>query len=189
MFNNIAFRIAFLLSLSLHLVGISAGNFFQARAIDRENREIEITYLMPEIQKEEIQEEIIERLPENYDMEEKDLRQTIEKEEALYITEKELKDYEAYIQYYELVRERIKKYAAKNYTRSLKEGAVEAGFILNKNGTLKSASVNKSKSTDSAFLVDAALKSIKEASPFPPFPDSLKKKELAFAIAIIFKKE
>jgi len=35
---------------------------------------------------------------------------------------------------------------------------------------------------------EAALRSIKNASPFLPFPEALNVKELSFQVAIVFKK-
>jgi protein TonB len=189
MFNSAPFKIAFFLSLSLHLVAISAGSFFPAKMTDNKEAKIEITYLVPEVKRDEIQEKIIERLPENYDMEEKELQESRQKEEALYPDKKELKAIEDYIHYYELVREKIKKRVAKKYTRFREEGTVEVSFTLRKNGTLKGTLIDEPKSTDKAFLKAAAIKGIKEASPFPAFPASLEAEELAFALAIIFKKQ
>lgn len=188
MLQNATFRTAFAISLSLHLFAISAGGFFHTKPLDDKNCPIEVSYLVPEISQDKIQERIIQNLPQKYDLEKKDLQQVVEKGEH-YLSEEALKELEEYIQYYELIRESIKKYVSKNYTRFREEGIIEVAFTLNKNGILKNLAVDTSKSIKSPRLKTIALKSIKEASPFPPFPDSLKKKELAFAIAIIFKKE
>ena len=188
MLQNATFRMAFAISFILHLFAISAGRFFHTKSFNNENHKIEITYLAPEISQDKIQERIIQNLPQKYDLEKKDLQQVVEKGEQ-YLSEEELKAFEEYIQYYELIRESIKKYVSKNYTRFREEGIIEVAFTLNKNGILKNLAVDTSKSIKSPRLKTIALKSMKEASPFPPFPDSLEKKELAFAIAIIFKKE
>lgn len=201
MFTENAFRIAFALSLSTHLLAASAGGFFHGKPPLEENREIEVTYLMPE---EEPAEEIIQNLPREYDLKDKELQQAVRREEVKpseplmeensllsaeqYLEEKELELLEEYIQYYELIREKIKKTVARNYTRFREEGMVEVAFTLDKRGHLKNLIIDKLKSASSASLHKTALRGIERAAPFPAFPPLLKRDDLTFAIAIIFKK-
>ncbi|MGB2706363.1 MAG: hypothetical protein WBC74_05880 [Candidatus Omnitrophota bacterium] len=204
MLNDTVFRIAFALSLSLHIFAVSAGGFFQGVPPVEENHEIEVTYIIPEESKDEMQERIIENLPQKYDLRDKELRQSERKKTITedgsvktegelvreqYLHEKELERLEEYIQYYELIREKIKKLVAQNYTASREEGAVEVAFCLDKNGFLKNLFLDKPKSAQSVVLRETALKSIRQCSPFPPFPESLKNNDLTFSLAIIFKKK
>jgi len=181
---------------------VSAGGFFNAQPPLEENREIEVTYLMPE---EELAEKIIQNLPQEYDLKDKELQQAARREEVMlpepiveedallteeqYLEEKELAKLEEYIQYYELIREKIKKTVARNYTLFREEGMVEVAFTLDKRGRLKNLIIDKLKSASSASLHKTALKSIERAAPFPAFPPLLKRDDLTFAIAIIFKKQ
>ena len=202
MLNSAAFRIAFTLSLSVHLFAISAGGFFRGKPPIETNHKIEVTYLVPEEPRDKMEERIIENLPENYELRKKEMQKKDRKEKSVeeegltkaelpakkeeYLDENELKKLEEYIQYYELIREKIKKHAAKNFS-SREEGEVEVVFTLNKNGALKALSVNGPGSAKNSRLKNTALESIKYAAPFPAFPDSLTRGELAFTIAIIFK--
>jgi len=200
MFDSTAFKIAFALSLSLHIFAVSAGGFFKAKPPLEENREIEVTYFMPE---EELAEEVIQNLPREYDLKDKELQQAARREEVKpseplteedsllsaeqYLEEKERELLEEYIQYYELIREKIKKTVARNYTQFREEGMVEVAFTLDRRGRLKDLIIDKLKSASSASLHKTALRSIERAAPFPAFPRLLKRDDLTFAIAIIFK--
>jgi len=202
MLKDIPFRAAFAISVSAHLLAVSAGGFFHGKPPLEENREIEVTYLVPE---EELAEEIIQDLPREYDLKDKELQQARRREEAKlpepqaesdsvlseeqYLEEKELEKLEEYIQYYELIREKIKKTVARDYTRFREEGMVEVAFTLDKRGRLKNLIIDKLKSASSASLRKTALHSIERAAPFPAFPPLLKREDLTFAIAIIFKRQ
>jgi len=204
MYNNVPFRIAFLLSVSVHLIAVSAGGFFQGAPPPEENREVVVAYLMPEAPEDAINEEIIENLPREYDLRDKELRQN-NREKAIveagsvkadgelaedqYLEEKELEKLEEYIQYYELIREKIKKLVARNYATSREEGAVRVAFTLDKNGRLKDLLINKPRSVNITALHKAAIRSVRGAAPFPVFPPSVKRNDLTFNLAIIFKKK
>ena len=107
--------------------------------------------------------------------------------EEQYLEEKELEELEEYIQYYELIRERIKKYVSRNYNAFKEEGGVGVVFSLYRSGALKDVQIDKTKSAENQALTRAALKSVRDAAPFPAFPESLKKDELTFNISIIFQ--
>lgn len=199
MFNNAVFKVAFVLSVSIHLLAISSSSLFHPKVIEQKNDRIEVTYILPE----EAKEEVLKTLPEKYDLERKKIslasKNMTSFENAIlskdtpvvieqYLEEKSLEELEEYIEYYELIREKIKKHVAKSYTRSMKEGRVDVNFMLSRNGTLKDLSIDDKRSATSTFLRKAALRSVKQASPFPPFPSSLEGEDLAFNLAIIFKK-
>ena len=187
MFNNTIFRITFAISLSFHLAVISAGSFFHKAVLLDKKPDIEITYLTPETPQDKLQEKVIENLPQIYDLKDKKLQQTSEKSDEQYLEAKELAKLEEYIQYYELIREKIKKRVTENYTRFHEEGIAEVVFRLNKNGALENLTLNESKSTTSQLLKKTALKSVSAAAPFPAFPPSLDRGDLTFTIALIFK--
>jgi len=92
-----------------------------------------------------------------------------------------------YRSYYQLVREKIRKYAY-FYYRKLEEGEVYLSFSLKPEGTLTNLAVNEGQSTASAYLKDIARQSINEAAPYPPFPQKLRENaELSFDVIIEFK--
>jgi len=207
MFNSIPFKVALVVSLSVHSIFLSAGKFFSNKTLESKENKVEITYLLTETVREKIPERIIENLPEKYDLEKKkteeknqpkkDTPDEVIKESAheapaekvAYLEEEALKQLENYIQYYELIRERIKKHVAAKYRDSRSEGSVDVTFVVNRRGELEKLQLDQKNSTKDPRLVKTALKSIKDASPFPVFPESLDKQELVFSIAIVFKKE
>ncbi len=92
-----------------------------------------------------------------------------------------------YKSYYQIIRERIRKTAYFYYTK-LEQGEVFLTFVLNSDGTIKDVAVNPDKSTQSPYLTDLALRSVKEAGPYPEFPEKLKKNsELSFNVIIAFE--
>lgn len=93
----------------------------------------------------------------------------------------------AYLNYYQLIRQKIRNRAYDNYEVSKGSGRVSLTFILNKNGTLKKISVDDFSPLNNFILKDIAVKSIKEATPFPDFPKELEKYQtLKFNISIQF---
>ena len=78
-----------------------------------------------------------------------------------------------YKSYYQVIREKIRKYAY-YYYRKLQRGEVTLSFSLSSSGELIEASVNKQKSSKDDYLCDIALRSVTEASPYPPFPAKMK---------------
>jgi len=204
MLKSTVFRAALAISLSLHIFAVSAGGLFRGKPPVEKEREIEVAYLLAETPEEVINEEIIENLPKEYDLRKEELRQSarekkvaedgsVKAEGALseeqYLEQKELERLEEYIQYYELIREKIKKLVARNYRASRKEGAVEVAFVLDKKGALKNVSVDDANSAPCEALRETALKSIKQCSPFPPPPEALGKRDITFSLAIIFKRK
>jgi len=160
------------------------------------NENIEVYYLMSE----EIKEEILENIPQKYDLKKDDTafgknESTQEEyisskfeEDTLSISEEISENLEEYIQYYELIRERIKKIVSNEYKGRKNGGEVSLVFILNSNGILKDVSYVPDKSSSDKYLIDIALKSLKDASPFPVFPGALKKESLSFNLTVVFKK-
>lgn len=66
------------------------------------------------------------------------------------------------------------------------EGHVYLTFILSANGTLDEVRILEEKTQANEHLRDVALRSIRESSPFPPFPEDLNYPELTFNVLISF---
>lgn len=94
----------------------------------------------------------------------------------------------SYISYYQIVREKIKRSAYYNYSRT-ETGEVYVSFIISNNGYLKDAQLVQEKSSSSPYLREIALKSVKDASPFPDFPKELEYPHLSFNVVISFEIE
>ncbi|MDD5679899.1 MAG: TonB C-terminal domain-containing protein [Candidatus Omnitrophica bacterium] len=90
----------------------------------------------------------------------------------------------AYEKYFLDVREKIRSIIEKNKRTFLKESEVCVRFILDRNGMLRDLYLYKSSGTDAGSLERLAVKSIKEAAPFPPFTGKIKEGELQFNLPI-----
>ncbi len=88
--------------------------------------------------------------------------------------------------YYLKVREEIKSALEKHGKRFTREGEVYVKFIISKDGALKELALYKNSTRGASSLEAIAIKSIKEASPFPPFDDGINKAELPFKVPIRF---
>jgi len=97
-------------------------------------------------------------------------------------------DNPSYISYYQTVREKIRRSAYQNYNRN-ETGEVYISFIISNDGYIKSVRLIDEKTTGNDYLKDTALKSVKDASPFPNFPKELDYSQLSFNIIISFEIE
>jgi len=113
----------------------------------------------------------------------KDIREIILSET---FPDKELKKDPTYMDYYRLIREKIRANTYRNY-KIEKKGKVLASFLICSDGTLSEVDFHL-KSEDDETLEKIALRSIEESAPFPAFPAELKKySRLQFNISIHFK--
>ncbi len=94
----------------------------------------------------------------------------------------------SYISYYQIVREKIKRAAYQNYT-GREVGEVTISFVISDDGYLKELRLIEDKSSPSTYLKEIALRSLKDASPFPNFPKELNYPRLSFNLAITFEIE
>lgn len=94
----------------------------------------------------------------------------------------------SYISYYQIVREKIRRSAYQNYT-SAEVGEVFLSFLIFSDGSVKTVRLIEEKSSPSSYLREIALRSIKEASPFPNFPKELDYPQLSFNVVISFEIE
>ena len=94
-----------------------------------------------------------------------------------------------YISYYRAVREKIRKRADRNYprNRSLGEGEVFLSFVVTSSGELLQIRVIDKASVDDALLRNIAIDSIRDASPFPPFPKGMGQYQITFNVIISFE--
>jgi len=94
-----------------------------------------------------------------------------------------------YISYYKAVREKIRQYADRNYpsNRRLGQGEVFLSFVVVSSGELLRVRIIDEKSSDDRTLRNIAINSIREASPFPPFPSGMGQYQITFNIIISFE--
>lgn len=94
----------------------------------------------------------------------------------------------SYLSYYQIVREKIKRAAYQNYTGK-EVGEITISFIISNDGFLKDLRLTQGPSSPSEYLREIALRSVKDASPFPNFPKELDYPNLSFNLAITFEIE
>ncbi len=95
-------------------------------------------------------------------------------------------DNPSYIGYYQLIREKIKRAAYQNYSRS-DCGDVYISFVISSDGHLKNLILSGEKSSSNNYLKQIAVQSVKDASPFPNFPKELDYPQLSFNVIISFE--
>ncbi len=109
--------------------------------------------------------------------------------EAVVNGEKDSGKKATYIGYYRLVREKIRYYADKNYIKegSASEGEVFLSFVVTSNGELLHILMVDNKSTNDSMLRNIAIDSVKDASPFPVFPQGMNQYQITFNVIISFE--
>jgi TonB family protein len=208
------FNIALGISIGIHaaFVGIAAFNSFSLNRdkprLKKEETQIEFTQILPQEQekKTSISRNLIVKEPPPYmDIKEQltSLKKTAESEfreieienttqEKRRVVfnkpEESLDSMPAYVSYYEKIRNQIRQTAYSNYKSDI-DGKIQINFTVNKNGLLDSIAINQAQSTDSAYLKDLALNSIRNSAPFPEFPARLQSFEnLNFNLSMHFKR-
>lgn len=94
----------------------------------------------------------------------------------------------SYMSYYQLVREKIRRCAYQNYMRT-ETGEAYISFIIANNGSLSEARFVPEKSSFNPYLKEIALRSVRDAAPFPGFPQELDYPQLSFNVVISFEVE
>lgn len=94
-----------------------------------------------------------------------------------------------YLDYYTVIREKIRASLLGLYTRKYGEGDIQLEFTLNSNGTLNGLDILEDRSVSVRELRSITLKALQKASPFPPFPVELKEPQIDFNVIISFKKQ
>ena len=215
MSSNKSFQVAILVSVAIHSVfflGIPRLPFLPSR---HSPENLKITYYKIEERKErteEKKESIIEKLPQVKKEEilkpakavtkkakkvtPEAKRVTIAKElkeerkfETVIQEEKDDAKKATYISYYRAVREKIRQYADRKYprNRNLREGEVFLSFVVASSGELLQIRIVDKKSVNSALLRNIAINSIRDASPFPPFPRGMSQYQITFNVIISFE--
>ncbi len=95
------------------------------------------------------------------------------------------KEEEAYANYYEVLREKIRRELDRTFKRFLREGEVGVSFIISAAGELARVWM-KSSSGDKA-LDELALNSVARAAPFYPLPNWIDEKDACFNVIISFE--
>lgn len=108
--------------------------------------------------------------------------------DALAVKQARIKSTEDYINYYQLIRERIRQKLKDRYRNYHGEGDVCLIFILRSDGSLTNADVDPAASTSDRVLVDTAIRSLREAAPFASFPRALSLPQMSFTLTVSFKK-
>lgn len=93
-----------------------------------------------------------------------------------------------YLNYHEHIRNKIRS-RAYLYVNSpeFDVGEVYLTFVLLADGALKQIKIIEEKTDANSFLRTVGLRSVKESSPFPSFPEDLEYPELSFNVIISFK--
>lgn len=92
------------------------------------------------------------------------------------------------VSYNQIIREKIRRSVKARYNQATsKWGDIYLEFTVDKAGNLINFLVDMSRSSHDEALLRIVEASLKEASPFPPLPDSVKRQRLTFNILISFK--
>ncbi len=87
--------------------------------------------------------------------------------------------------YSSLVRSRVLEKASEYYPRSKAKGNVYVAFDVLSNGSIKGSPRILGRADESLEML--AVKSVYEASPFPPFPPDLRKPEETFKVLLSYR--
>ena len=93
----------------------------------------------------------------------------------------------AFVDYFRLLRERIRAAALHRLPDRLTEGEVFLNFTVNADGRITGAHVVEGRSSSQPGLRAASLDSLREAGPFPPFPKTLQREAITFNIIISYE--
>ncbi len=103
--------------------------------------------------------------------------------------ETKIKETKDYINYYQLIRERIREKLKENYRYYYKEGDVYLRFTLLSDGSLSEYTADPARSIKDDTLIHIATVSLIEAAPFQPFPKALTLPKMSFNLIVSFKKQ
>ena len=91
-----------------------------------------------------------------------------------------------YAAYNEMVRDRIRDKVYENYDK-MERGSVYLTFLVDQHGVLLAAKIIPEKTDASAHLQEIAMRSLREAAPFPPFLNGMNLTEYPFNIEIQYQ--
>ena len=94
-----------------------------------------------------------------------------------------------YEDYYREVREKVVRELKAVYRDYYRDGDVDLYFVVRSNGSLKRIDVDIDKSTKDKRLINIAVLSLQQASPFSHFPKELDGPQLPFSLTVSFKEK
>lgn len=97
-------------------------------------------------------------------------------------------DNPVYVNYYQIVRGRIRDRAYANYGK-FESGEVYLTFILDAGGALRRIKIIEDRTRANQYLRQISIRSVEESNPFPPFPSNLNYPELSFNVIISYEVE
>ena len=92
-----------------------------------------------------------------------------------------------YVDYFQLLRERIRQAAMRRYPLRNTQGEVFLTFTVTADGQVPEAHIVEEQSTPEVALRAASLESLRDAAPFPPFPKTLNRPRMTFRIIISYE--
>ena len=116
----------------------------------------------------------------------KDRRSKIKREAAK--KEARIKSSRDYINYYDILKDRMRARLQQNYRFYKGEGDVYLSFALSARGELLAYDIDRSRSSKDEVLLQITKASLKAVSPFPPLPKAISSPKMSFNITIEFKK-
>jgi TonB family protein len=108
-------------------------------------------------------------------------------EEAKTKADIDIKKSTANLDYQQLLKAKVRNYSFPS--TSMSQGKVNLSFTLSNDGQLRMIKIIEETSSNDHKLRLAAIECIKQANPFPPFPDNLKMQEATFNVTISFMSE
>lgn len=101
--------------------------------------------------------------------------------------EAKIRSTKGYIDYYQLIRDSIYSRLKEHYKKCREKGEVLLLFTLRADGSLLSVQVDEPNSTNNTVLFDIAVRSVREAAPFPHFPKAISLPKMRFDLLVTFK--
>lgn len=99
-----------------------------------------------------------------------------------------IKSTREFINYFNLIREKIRQKLKTNYMNCGNEGEIHLVFVLNADGSLVAIDTEKDGLAYDKRLARIAASSVRQASPFWPFPKELSLPQMYFNLVVSFKK-
>ena len=199
---DVSFRNALVISVAIHAAGIGPTLGLHAPdSVKKEPKDMTVDYVVikeksglslqdtPKIdiaKNVEIKPEEQVRPAET--LKEKEDEKSLEDADALAKKEVLVKSTKDYINYYQLIREKIRRQLKIKYRDYSAEGEAQTTFIINSDGSLVSVAIDRAKSVPDGRLLAIAESSVKDASPFPAFPKAINPPTMSFNLTITFKK-
>jgi len=112
-----------------------------------------------------------------------EIRSEAEMMEVLHLNQQEKP---IFFTYYGEIRERIRKNLFTYYRKGEQEGDITLNFVLFPNGQLKKVKALEKGNPSHPGLKEIGMRSVIDASPFPPFPDGFKRASASIWVRVTF---